>query len=185
MTNKLITELKAELAYQTQRATRLEISERNCDHLQTKVTELENSISVARSEIKTLSTKLAAARNTDMGAKVPGSALKATAGGKQALSTEVVQVAQAKEDLYCDLTGLIIRGMKHGQQENVFDCLQTGRNGSMFPLPVVLEKETNKLTRHRQLFISSWPWMPQMHATITRMFSIHTGRNSIRAEMTT
>ena len=41
-----------------------------------------------------------------------------------------VQTAQMKEDLYADLTGLIVRGVKHEHGEDVYDCIQTGRNGS-------------------------------------------------------
>ena len=127
---KLITELKAELAAQKGLASRLELSENHRENLQAKVKDLDNSLSSARSEIKALTAKLAAARSTEAGVKVPGSALKANVAGKQASSIEVVQAAQAKEDLYGDLTGLIIRGMKHDEQEDVFDCIQTGKNGS-------------------------------------------------------
>ena len=91
-------------------------------------------------------------------AKTPGSAVKRTgragaaatadhAGGSHAGSGAVVptrtimvgsaeaaaaaQVAQLKEELYGDLTGLIIRGVDRGQEEmEVYDCIQTGRNGS-------------------------------------------------------
>jgi hypothetical protein len=42
------------------------------------------------------------------------------------------QTAQMKENLYGDLTGLIIRGVRREGGEggdDVFDCIQTGRNG--------------------------------------------------------
>ena len=37
-----------------------------------------------------------------------------------------------KENLYSDLTGLIIRNVKRKDGEDEFDCLQTGRNGSKY-----------------------------------------------------
>lgn len=49
-------------------------------------------------------------------------------------NSEAAQVAQLKEDLYADLTGLIIRGIKREDEEDIFDCIQTGRNGSKFPM---------------------------------------------------
>ncbi|OLL24222.1 Monopolin complex subunit pcs1 [Neolecta irregularis DAH-3] len=33
-----------------------------------------------------------------------------------------------KEDLYADLTGLIIRDVKHSPEKTIYDCIQTGRN---------------------------------------------------------
>lgn len=86
----------------------------------------------AKVEIKTLSTKLAAART--MEAKVPGSAMKTgPAGGRAAANADVMQATQAaqmREDLYGDLTGLLVRGVKRNGGEDMFDCIQTGRNGS-------------------------------------------------------
>lgn len=131
--NKLISELRAQLSTQASLANKLERSEAKCDSLQSEVTELNTSLSAARAELKTLSTKLAAARNAEANIKVPGSALKTNAAGNRGPPAEVVQAAQAKEDLYGDLTGLIVRGMKHEDKEDVFDCIQTGRNGSKMP----------------------------------------------------
>lgn len=125
----MISELKAELAAQASLSRQLESSETKCNGLQTQVADLTSSLTTARSEIKTLTNKLAAARSAEANVKVPGSALK-NHGNRSGLSLEAVQTAQAKEDLYGDLTGLIIRGMKHEDTEDVFDCIQTGRNGS-------------------------------------------------------
>ncbi|EFY86092.1 chromosome segregation protein (Pcs1), putative [Metarhizium acridum CQMa 102] len=58
-------------------------------------------------------------------------ALKPGAMGHKSAPSEVVLAAQAKEDLYGDLTGLIVRGMKRGDGGSVFDCIQTGRNGTL------------------------------------------------------
>ena len=47
-------------------------------------------------------------------------------------AAHAAQVAQLKEDLYSDLTGLILRGVERGREADVYDCIQTGRNGSMY-----------------------------------------------------
>jgi Chromosome segregation protein Csm1/Pcs1 len=50
--------------------------------------------------------------------------------------------------MYSDLTGLMIRGIKRGEDEDVYDCIQTGRNGSeLDPLPILQlpQKLTYKL----------------------------------------
>jgi hypothetical protein len=100
----------------------------------------------AKSEIKTLSTKLAAFRSAEATVAVPGSALKAGAAGNRSIPSDVVQAAQAKEDLYGDLTGLILRGVRVGKEEDVFDCIQTGRNGSKSLLRPHLETHVTMLT---------------------------------------
>lgn len=133
--------------------------------------DLTNSLSTARNDIKTLSNKLAAARNAEVNTKVPGSALKTSAaGGRGGPSAEVVQAAQAKEDLYGDLTGLIIRSMKHEDEEDIFDCIQTGRNGSEFP--AFFGGYTLVLILF-QRFTSNWAWT-QAVAITTKMCNTHT-----------
>jgi Chromosome segregation protein Csm1/Pcs1 len=53
--------------------------------------------------------------------------------GKAADDTNhAVAIMKLKEDLYCDLTGLMIHSVKQVDGEDVFDCIQTGRNGSKF-----------------------------------------------------
>ena len=47
-------------------------------------------------------------------------------------AAHAAQVAQLKEDLYSDLTGLILRGVEMGSEGDVYDCIQTGRNGSKY-----------------------------------------------------
>ena len=49
-------------------------------------------------------------------------------------AAHAAQVAQLKEDLYSDLTGLILRGVDMGSEADVYDCIQTGRNGSKYRL---------------------------------------------------
>ena len=45
-------------------------------------------------------------------------------------AAQAAQIAQLKENLYSDLTGLIIRDVKREDGDDVYDCIQTGRNGS-------------------------------------------------------
>jgi len=96
------------------------------------------TLSEAHSENKTLAAKLAASRTTaasaeSVNAKIPGSAVKASGGIRMMGTAEAAQAAQAaqlKEDLYSDLTGLLIRSVKREAEDDVYDCIQTGRNGS-------------------------------------------------------
>lgn len=108
--------------------------------LERKLTVANESLSDAQNENKSLSAKLtaakAAAASAERNARAPGSAKKSAAairmmGGAEAVAA--AQAAQLKEDLYRDLTGLIIRSVKHEEEEDVFDCIQTGRNGSEYP----------------------------------------------------
>ncbi|KAG8676051.1 hypothetical protein FPOAC1_002047 [Fusarium poae] len=135
-------ELKAELAAQTALANeseelrkQLEANETETEMLEETVKTLNSSLTEAKSEIKSLSTKLAAARSSDTNPRVPGSAIK-TGGlmnrNAQAGAAHAAQVtAQAKERLYADLTDLILRGVKQDEVEDTFDCIQTGRNGTL------------------------------------------------------
>lgn len=52
-------------------------------------------------------------------------------------AAQAAQVALLKEDLYSDLTGLILRGVERGAESDVYDCLQTGPNGSKFFSPIL------------------------------------------------
>lgn len=127
-------------------------------------------------ENKTLSTKLAANRTAAASVesasapKVPGSAVKA--GGIRMMGTaeaaQTAQAAQLKEDLYGDLTGLIIMSVARKPEEDVFDCIQTGRNGSkfMFYTPLIFQLLLITL----QLFTSNWmrPTRKQLIVTMTR-----------------
>ena len=45
-------------------------------------------------------------------------------------AAQAAQVALLKEDLYSDLTGLILRGVERTEESDIYDCIQTGRNGS-------------------------------------------------------
>lgn len=145
--NELVAALKKELATQTslaqdsrkhQRA--LQASEAELTNLRSNVAELSNNLSVTQNEIRSLQAKLAASRSASAHAesvpsKTPASAMKHQAQPKaitagSAELAQAAQVAQLKEDLYSDLTGLIIRGVKKVDEGDLYDCIQTGRNGS-------------------------------------------------------
>ncbi|KAL8285915.1 hypothetical protein RB600_010065 [Gaeumannomyces tritici] len=158
--NDLIAKLKEELAAQKELAKEgqrhkkdLEAKQAEAASLTSQVAALEGAVAEAKKEVKTLAAKLASSRtvvDSVAASKVPGSALKpghhlhlgsalkpGTAAARAAAASaeamqSAAQVAQMKEDLYGDLTGLIVRGVKRTPEEDVFDCIQTGRNGSMF-----------------------------------------------------
>ncbi|OAA68520.1 chromosome segregation protein [Niveomyces insectorum RCEF 264] len=146
-----------ELAKDGARAKReWEASEARATDLQAQVGELMSALGDAKAEAKTLATKLAAAR-TDVGPNGlllsvgtgPGSALKssahnhhgalgngpatAAAGARAAVEAlqATTQLAQLKEDLYGDLTGLLVRSAKRDGSRELYDCIQTGRHGSL------------------------------------------------------
>ena len=102
---------------------------------------LKASLQVAQNESKSLEAKLVASHQqlsqsaTADSSKAPGAATT-----RQDLSKSVgpnapdaQKEAKMKENLYSDLTGLIIRGVKRKEGEDEYDCIQTGRNGSTYP----------------------------------------------------
>ncbi|GAB1200273.1 hypothetical protein APSETT444_009643 [Aspergillus pseudonomiae] len=146
--NNLVAGLKAELEAQKalgqqSRTLQKQLKERDAEIAQLK-SQAENAtsqLSSAQTEVKALQTKLAAARNTaasleSAAAKVPGSAIKGSNNRANAAANaeaaQAAQFAQLKEDLYTDLTGLIIRDVKKGDSDNLYDCIQTGINGSEY-----------------------------------------------------
>lgn len=153
--NQLISSLRDELTAQKQLAKeghksqqQLEASEVKVDSLQSQVTAITNSLAEARTQIKTLTTKLNAARAAEATssaqaqvatARVPGSAIKPGAMGARGLDVAQVQATQTakmKENLYSDLSGLVITSVKRDGPEDVYNCIQTGRNGSTYLAPV-------------------------------------------------
>jgi chromosome segregation ATPase len=145
----LVSSLKAELDAQRKlgtqsRGLQKQLKDRDSDmaRLQATADEARAQLASAQSEVKALQTKLAAARNTaaslEGASKVPGSAIKGGANNRvnaaaSAEAAQAAQLAQLKEDLYSDLTGLIIRDVKNRDADHVYDCIQTGINGSRFP----------------------------------------------------
>jgi hypothetical protein len=120
---------------------------------------LTESLTVSQNESKTLSNKLAAARSSTQSEKaVPGSAVKSRASGVILPGTveaaKEAVLAKQKVELYSDLTNLVILGMKRNDdEEDVYDCLQTGRNGSksnppLSPIPSSLSSNTLSATCH-------------------------------------
>lgn len=100
---------------------------------------LKNSLQVGQNEIKSLEAKLVAARQQLSSSSAAAESSKASEA-KNALNrsvgpnaTDAQKEAKMKENLYSDLTGLIIRGVKRKEGEDEYDCIQTGRNGSKLP----------------------------------------------------
>ncbi|CAI6337154.1 unnamed protein product [Periconia digitata] len=99
---------------------------------------LTDSLASSQGENKTLSTKLAAARSSAPpdSKNIPGSAVKPRTTGVvlpgAAEAAKETQFQKQKVDLYSDLTNLIVLGCKKNEDdEEVYDCLQAGRNGTL------------------------------------------------------
>ncbi|KAK4895509.1 hypothetical protein LTR28_001931, partial [Elasticomyces elasticus] len=137
--NDLIASLKKEVAElrKSSSATvaeskglksRVETLTTDHERLCTEKKALQSSLQQAQNEAKALEAKLAATRKESSvapaDAKVPGSAVKSrdiTSRILLAGSTETAKEAKLREDLYQDLTGLIIRGVKRQEGEDVYD----------------------------------------------------------------
>ncbi|KAK0672740.1 chromosome segregation protein Csm1/Pcs1-domain-containing protein [Cercophora samala] len=150
LADSLIASLKAELATAKQSSavipslqSDLSAAQAQIAKFEAQVAELNKTMAEQKTEIKALNMKLAAARNAEAAAnsrsataQVPGSAMKKTLGisGVRGTGMQVQEAtlsAQRKEDLYADLTGLIVRGVNVLSEGVEFDCLQTGRNGTL------------------------------------------------------
>ena len=156
----LIASLRKEVIAQKATAERATALQQELEHKNAELarstahaTSLTKQLSESQAEKQALQAKLAAARSASANVetansygRTPGSAIKNRSsaavtngvGGRtimvgSAEAAAAAQVAQLKEDLYSDLTGLIVRGVERNAEEamDVFDCLQTGRNGSM------------------------------------------------------
>ena len=143
--NNLINALQEELESQRTlgketRTLQKQLQERDEEiaKLKTEAEEANTQLSSAQTEVKALQTKLAAARNTataleNAAAKGPSAAKNTPANRAQSAETvQVTQLAQLKEEFYTDLTGLIIRDVKQRDSDHLYDCIQTGVNGSEF-----------------------------------------------------
>ena len=98
--------------------------------LQNQIAHLTASVVETQTENKTLSAKLIANRAAvveNAGIKGAGTVVKSNGGPRLLGGTDAA--GQLKENLYSDLTGLIIRSVKQEAEDDVFDCIQTGRNG--------------------------------------------------------
>ncbi|KAI0187361.1 chromosome segregation protein Csm1/Pcs1-domain-containing protein [Xylaria flabelliformis] len=167
---QLIASLKAQLARETEVAKQaeqlriqLENSQKKVEELQGNLDEVHSSLAEAKTEIKTLSTKLAAARSAEStNVKVPGSAMKNSHANNRHIASAVeatAQLAHKKENLYGDLTGLLVCGVKQENDEEVFDCVQTGKNGTLhFKLSIGNDGSSDKFEDARFMY------MPQLDA---------------------
>ncbi|KAH8681403.1 chromosome segregation protein Csm1/Pcs1-domain-containing protein [Xylariales sp. PMI_506] len=165
--DQLIETLRAQLAAQVELVKegerlkqRLVASEDKVAGLQSKVAEITGSLSEAKTEIKSLSTKLTASRAAEAASvKVPNSAMKGNNVNNRLIANaeSAVQSAQMKEDLYADFTGLIIRAVKRENDDEVYDCIQTGRNGTLhFKLSVTPEEKSEEFDE------AQFMYMPQL-----------------------
>lgn len=193
----MVASLKAELEAQRalgqqSRALQKQLKERDAEvaQLKTKSEEATTQLSSAQSEVKALQTKLAAARSTaasleSAATRVPGSAIKNNGGNRanaaaSAEAAHAAQFAQLKEDLYSDLTGLIVRDVKKREDDYLYDCIQTGINGSKF-------SSTSCPRLHLiqwQLYTSNWLF-PMFHPPISKQQNFNTFRSWMRTEIVT
>ncbi|KAJ6015624.1 hypothetical protein N7540_010215 [Penicillium herquei] len=145
--NELVSSLRSELEAQKSlgqqsRGLQKQLKEKDAEiaRLQEEAAELRAQHAASQTENKALQTKLAAARNTaaslENTVKVPGSAMKGGPANRavaaaNAEAAQAAQIAQLREDLYSDLTGLIIRDVKSRESDHLYDCIQTGINGTL------------------------------------------------------
>ena len=130
---------------QDSRSLQKQIAARDADLAKTQALadQLSTSLSEVQNENKALQAKLANSRSASVAiesvnTRTPGSAIRGkTPAARNILvgsaeAAHAAQVAQLKEDLYSDLTGLILRSVEMGSEGDVYDCIQTGRNGSKY-----------------------------------------------------
>jgi len=128
---------------------------------------LSSNLHDSQSEVKSLTVKLSTARSISVdsrsNANVPGSAVRTTHqrvnSSQSTTKGQGPAIEKLKEDLYSDLTGLIIRNVKRLDDEDVYDCIQTGRNGCKFsPVPLLTSVVLTSLAAlHFHLSISHLP----------------------------
>ncbi|EFX03447.1 chromosome segregation protein [Grosmannia clavigera kw1407] len=154
ISDELIASLRAELATYRDLAKEGARAKREWDacearaaELQGRVDQLTAALGDAKAEARSLTTKLAAARTSvaegvaagAVAGVVPGSAMKKMAGhgglaadrAAAAAAAAASQVVQLKENLYGDLTGLLVYSARRDGSRELYDCIQTGRSGSL------------------------------------------------------
>ncbi|KAJ5580004.1 Monopolin complex subunit Csm1/Pcs1 [Penicillium hispanicum] len=145
--NELVASLKSELDAQRSlgqqsRGLQKQLKDRDAEmtRLTAQAEEAQAKLAASQSEIKALQTKLAAARNTaaslENTARAPGSAMKGGAANRanaaaNAEAVQLAQTAQLKQELYSDLTGLIVLDVRPRESDHLYDCIQTGVNGTL------------------------------------------------------
>ncbi|KAF2151874.1 hypothetical protein K461DRAFT_294746 [Myriangium duriaei CBS 260.36] len=120
--------------------TQINTLQTNQEQAQNELKGVQTSLSEAQNEVKALTAKLEAAREaarkaTVEAAKAPGSAIKnrdlPARTNITGSNLDSAKQAALKEELYRDLTGLIINSVKRKDGEDEFSCIQTGRNGTL------------------------------------------------------
>ncbi|RPB26067.1 hypothetical protein L211DRAFT_847803 [Terfezia boudieri ATCC MYA-4762] len=130
--------------------------------LKNKVTELQKNAYATENEIQSLTAKLIVARKAAVAPQAPGSAVKpkghsrelphVNGHGPTTSAGHIPWEVVAKEDLYGDLTALTVLGVKifpDQPHQRVYDCIQTGKNGTLhFKLttPVTMQSEEDEIT---------------------------------------
>ncbi|WPG99397.1 Hypothetical protein R9X50_00221100 [Acrodontium crateriforme] len=141
--NELIASLKKEIA-ELRKSTSSNSSESqglqrqvttlttSNERLLDETTKLKDKLQASQNEQKALEAKLVAARQQMTNLQEKGAA-SAQALTRSVLgnTTDSQKEAKMKENLYSDLTGLIIRNVKRKEGEDEYDCIQTGRNGTL------------------------------------------------------
>lgn len=93
------------------------------------------SLKGVQHEVKTLQAKLAATRaQSESAVQTAKSSAATSSGAANGSKIDESKSWKMKEDLYTDLTGLMIHSVKRVDGVDVFDCIQTGRNGSKCPI---------------------------------------------------
>ncbi|KAK3062120.1 hypothetical protein LTR53_019509, partial [Teratosphaeriaceae sp. CCFEE 6253] len=120
----------AETAGLTKQITTLTTAQ---EKLSTESTTLKEKLQLSQNEVKTLEAKLVAARQQVSSISTQeskaGASQTALRSSVATNATDAQKEAKMKENLYADLTGLIVRGVKRKEGEDQYDCIQTGRNG--------------------------------------------------------
>ncbi|KAF7185834.1 Monopolin complex subunit pcs1 [Pseudocercospora fuligena] len=143
--NDLIASLRKEIT-ELRKTSNLNSSETN--NMQKQVTSLTTSnekltaerndlkekLQLSQNEVKSLEAKLMAARQQVANAAQESKAQEVAKKQNSSVSVNVAEAqkeAKMKENLYADLTGLIIANVKRNEGEDIYDCIQTGRNGTL------------------------------------------------------
>lgn len=143
---KVIAALRADLEKQTALAgeskslkEKLKANDATVAKLRSKISELGKDVAKEKKENQVLQAKLIAAQQK---IQVPGSAVKTSAMGRGILPTakstgvspsgDQAWISHMKEELYGDLTNLMILSVKVDEGRRLFQCVQTGNSGCEF-----------------------------------------------------
>lgn len=140
MIETLQSDLEAQQKAQEDFSAEAKVLKKKLTLKETKVQELSKNLQDQQNENKVMSTKLVQAQAQTRAqvqrnnAQVSGSAVKPGYRGplgnpKTNTGVDDTWLARVKEDLYADLSGLIIINAKKEKNQNVFKCVQTGTNG--------------------------------------------------------